>query len=93
MLFGAAPAANAAPAVPPPAVVGLHHMGPAPAFRPPLPGRGGFGGHGFRGRGYGHGGFGRGYGHGGFGRGYGHGGFGRGGFWGHRGFWGHQGRW
>ena len=29
MLFGAAPAANAAPAVPPPAVVGLHHVAPA----------------------------------------------------------------
>jgi hypothetical protein len=59
MLFGATPAANAAPAAPMPQVVGLHHVGP------PL--RGGYG-HG----GFGHGGYGRGWGHGGYGRGWGH---------------------
>jgi hypothetical protein len=58
MLFGATPAANAAPAAPMPQVVGLHHVGP------PL--RGGYGyGHGGYGRG--HGGYGRGWGHGGWG--------------------------
>jgi hypothetical protein len=85
MLFGATPAANAAPT--------FTHVAPAsPAgFGAPLPDRPGFGG--------GHGGFGRGgFGRGGFGRGWGHGGWGRGfghqGFWGGRGFgWGHQGWW
>jgi hypothetical protein len=91
MLFGATPAANAAPA-PIPTVVGPMHVAPeAPPGFHALPVRGG-GGH-WGGGGWGHhGGFGRG--HGGFGRG--HGGFGRHGFWGHRGwgrhggFWGHH---
>ena len=103
MLFGATPAANAAPA-PAPQSVGFAHVAPAsPAgFGTPLPTRGGPGGFGG-----GHGGFGRG-GHGGFGRGgyggFGRGGFGRGGGWGHGGWgrgggfgrgwgWGHHGWW
>ncbi len=77
MLFGATPAANAAPA-PAPQSVGFAHV--APAGWHPEPVRGGFG--------RGHGGFGRG--HGGWGRGWGHGGWGRGGGWGHGG-WGHGG--
>jgi hypothetical protein len=80
MLFGATPAANAAPAVPPPTMVGLAHVG-APAAWHPAPDRGGFGN---RGPGFGRGGWGGG--HGGWGRGWGHGGWGRGG-WGHRGWW------
>jgi hypothetical protein len=72
MLFGATPAANAAPVAPMPQVVGLHHVGP------PL--RGGYG--------YGHGGFGhRGFGHRGFDRGFGHRGFDRGFGHHHRGWW------
>ena len=61
MLFGATPAANAAPSAPIPAVVGPMHVAP--------PARGG--GHGFgHGGGFGRGGFGRGgFGNGGFGRG------------------------
>jgi hypothetical protein len=98
MLFGATPAANAAPA-PAPQMIGLAHV--APAAWHPQPAYGG--------RGFGHGGFGRGgfgRGHGGFDRGFGHGGFGRGGFgrghggfdrgFGHRGFdrgFGHRGWW
>lgn len=81
MLFGATPAANAAPA-PAPQSVGFAHVAPhaAPAGWHPAPVRGGFG------RG--------GYGHGGWGRGWGHGGWGRGGGWGHRGWgWGHRGWW
>ncbi|MDT5321791.1 MAG: hypothetical protein QOD88_4313 [Mycobacterium sp.] len=79
MLFGATPAANAAPA-PAPQMVGLAHV--APAAWHPQPAYGG------RGFGRGPGGFGRGY--GGFGCGYGHRGYDRGydrGFWGHRGWW------
>jgi hypothetical protein len=76
MLFGATPAANAAPAAPMPQVVGMYHVAP------PL--GGGFG-HGGYGRG--HGGYGRGWGHGGYGRGWGHGGYGRGWGYHHRGWW------
>jgi hypothetical protein len=84
MLFGATPAANAAPA-PVPQSVGFAHV--APAAWHPAPVRGPV-----RGGGWGHRG-------GGFGRGgaWGHrgGGFGRGGGWGHRGGWGwgHRGWW
>ena len=83
MLFGAAPAADAAPA-PAPQMVGLAHVAPAAWHPQPAYGGRGFGpGPG----GFGPGGFGRG--HGGFGRGFDHRGYGRGfggcGFWGHRG--------
>jgi hypothetical protein len=80
MLFGATPAANAAPA-PAPQSVGFAHV--APAAWHPEPVRGG--GFGHRGGGFGRGG---GWGHRG-------GGFGRGGGWGHRGGWGwgHRGWW
>lgn len=72
MLFGATPAANAAPAVPPPAAVGLHHVAPASWHPRPVRhgfGHGGYGRRGFWGhhRGFGHH-RGHGYGHGGFGR-------------------------
>jgi hypothetical protein len=95
MLFGAAPAADAAPA-PAPQMVGLAHVAPAAWHPQPAyggrgfgPGPGGFGPGGFGPGpgGFGPGGFGRG--HGGFGRGFDHRGYGRGfggcGFWGHRG--------
>jgi hypothetical protein len=74
MLFGAAPAANAAPA-PMPAVGPVHVAPPA------------WGGHGW-GPGFGHH-RGWGWGHGGFGRGFGnHGFWGHRGFWGgHHGWW------
>ena len=101
MLFGATPAANAAPA-PAPQMVGLAHVAPAAWHPQPA-----YGGRGFGHGGFGHGGFGRGgggfdrgFGHEGFGRGHegfgrGHEGFGRGhgGFGGDRGFWGHRGWW
>src|SRR5271163_774688 len=92
MLFGATPAANAAPA-PAPQMIGLAHVAPAawhpqPAYGGRDFGRGGFGPGGFdRGHGgFGPGGFDRGrggFGPGGFDRG--RGGFGPGGF-DHRGF-------
>ena len=87
MLFGATPAANAAPA-PAPQMTGLAHVAPAAWHPQPA-----YGGRGFGGRGFGRGGFGRGY--GGFDRGFGHRGFDRG-FDHHRGFdrgFGHRGWW
>ena len=96
MLFGATPAANAAPA-PAPQAIGLAHVAPAAWHPQPA-----FGGRGFGHGGYGHGGFGRGgfdrgFGQRGFDRGFGHRGFdrgfGHGGFGGDRGFWGHRGWW
>jgi hypothetical protein len=82
MLFGATPAANAAPAAPMPQVVGMYHVAP------PLGGGYGHGGFGHRGfdRGFGHRGFDRGFGHRGFDRGFDHRGFDRG-FDHHRGWW------
>jgi hypothetical protein len=82
MLFGATPAANAAPA-PAPQSVGFAHV--APAGWHPAPVRGGGRGQGGFGRGHGGWGRGSGWGHGGWGRGGG-GGY-RGGGWGHRGWW------
>jgi hypothetical protein len=75
MLFGATPAANAAPA-PAPQMIGLAHVAPAAWHPQPA-----YGGRGFDHGGFGPGGFDRG--HGGFGPGgfdRGHGGFGPGGF-------------
>jgi hypothetical protein len=85
MLFGATPAANAAPA-PAPQMIGLAHVAPAAWHPQPAYGGRGFG-HGGFGRGgfdRGHGGFDRGFGRG-FDRGFGHRGFDRG--FGHRGWW------
>jgi hypothetical protein len=87
MLFGATPAANAAPA-PAPQMIGLAHVAPAAWHPQPA-----YGGRGFGHGGFGRGGFGRGY--GGFDRGFGHRGFDRG-FDHHRGFdrgFGHRGWW
>ena len=77
MLFGATPAANAAPA-PAPQMIGLAHVAPAAWHPQPAYGGRGFGRGGF---GRGHGGFGRGFDHRGYGRGFGDRGFG------HRGWW------
>jgi hypothetical protein len=91
MLFGATPAANAAPA-PAPQMIGLAHVAPAAWHpQPAYGGRGFGGGHG----GFDRGGFGRGHGgfdRGGFGRGFDHRGFDHRGF-GGRGFGGHRGWW
>lgn len=90
MLFGATPAANAAPA-PAPQMIGLAHVAPAAWHPQPA-----YGGRGFGRGGFGPGGFDRG--HGGFGpggfdhRGFDHRGFGGRGF-GGRGFGGPRGWW
>jgi hypothetical protein len=87
MLFGATPAANAAPA-PAPQMIGLAHVAPAAWHPQPAYGGRGFG-RGPGGFGCGPGGFDRGPGgfDRGFGRGFDHRGFDGRGFWGHRGWW------